>query len=93
VADVQYQEYVLDISMCDRGNIALGEDYDWLLSFILKESGGLYKTEDVVGVNGILVGRNYCPENFVMGLLQEGPNPEFFLYAKYRIINLYISLI
>jgi hypothetical protein len=53
-----------------------------LLSFILKESGGLYKTEDVVGVNGILVGRNYCPENFVMGLLQEGPNPEIFFICK-----------
>jgi hypothetical protein len=73
VAD-EFQEYISHIDMRMRNRIARNDDYNLFLLHLFQECGVLYKAKDICGINGTLIGPNYPLENFMMSLLQEGPN-------------------
>lgn len=72
VAD-EFQEYIIHIDMRIRNRIARNDYYNLFLLHLFQECGVLYQAKDI-GTNATLIGPKCPPENFMMSLLQEGPN-------------------
>ncbi|EFX66232.1 hypothetical protein DAPPUDRAFT_332404 [Daphnia pulex] len=61
------------IKIGDASTVVADEFREYII-YIDMRCGVLYQAKDICGINGTLIGPNYPPENFMMSLLQEGPN-------------------